>query len=196
MTHANRLAHLVPFVPIFEKHAREPRLFSRISFHLISYLCVRKMGQLGRRNPLPFISRTYRVPVDWGWLGQVGPSTSHLQSRSSRSMIEITPQSYSPNSAESELTDRREKRRKKIADWRATNRQHLREYGRTWKLEHADRIKIHREKEYAQRRKKRRRFRLRREAQRRRRALERLRLTDPIAWAKLKGRTEPTRREE
>ena len=73
----------------------------------------------------------------------------------------------------------RERHRQRLANLRAVNREYLRAYGRTWKLQHPDRIKIHRENEYAERRRKRRRLRLRREAQRRRRALQRLRLTNP-----------------
>jgi len=66
-----------------------------------------------------------------------------------------------------------ERRRNALSDWRAANREQLHEYCRNWKAAHPDRVKVHREHEYAQRRRKRRRLRLRREAQRQRRALQR-----------------------
>ena len=67
----------------------------------------------------------------------------------------------------------KERRRERLRVWRATNRERLLQYKRKWRTEHPDRVRIHRQREYAARRKKRRRLRLRREAQRRRRALKR-----------------------
>jgi hypothetical protein len=68
-----------------------------------------------------------------------------------------------------------QRRLERLRAWRAANREHLKEYQRKWRTEHPDRVRIHRQREYAHRRRERRRLRLRREAQRRRRrALHRM----------------------
>ena len=67
----------------------------------------------------------------------------------------------------------KQRRGEYLRGWRSSNRERLHEYGRNWKAAHPDRVKLHREREYARRRRRRRRLRFRREAQRRRRALQR-----------------------
>ena len=103
-------------------------------------------------------------------------------------MTEIKGQRFRSGSSGPQRTDRRERRRQQLARWRAENRERLRQYGQQWKVTHPDRVTAHRQNEYAQRRRRRRRLRLRRKAQRSQRALQRLRVTDPGAWAALTGR--------
>jgi len=108
-------------------------------------------------------------------------------------MLEIDGQDLESISRSARPPSRRERRRKQLADWREKNREHLRQYLRSWKLQHPDRVKVHRAAEYRRRRQKRRRARLRRKAQRSRRALQKkTRIMNPIAWAALTGRNNET----
>ena len=85
-------------------------------------------------------------------------------------MIEIRPR----NDAEQPPRPTpRERRLERLRMWRDANRNRLREYQRKWRVEHPERLAIHRQNEYAARKQRRRRLRLRRVAQLRRRATKR-----------------------
>src|SRR5215472_7067079 len=86
---------------------------------------------------------------------------------------EVTEDSATASVRQPQALCRKERRLERIPGWRAANREYLREYLRRWKAVHPERVRVHRQREFAKRRSRRRRLRLRREAQRRRRAAKR-----------------------
>ena len=85
----------------------------------------------------------------------------------------ILPQVPPEVATDDRVLSPKERRLERVRAWRAANADHLRDYQRKWRTDHPDRIQIHRDHEYENRRKEARRLRLRREAQRRRRAIKR-----------------------